>query len=61
MRVVIGIIVAAFGCYVFYKGFEIVGALIAVAGAWIGGALLLGIIFAVIALVIKFFFSDDGF
>ena len=60
-KVVIGIIVAAVGCFLFYKGFEVIGAIIAVAGAWIGGALLLAIIGAVIGLVIKFFFSDDSF
>ena len=60
-KVILGIIVAIVGCFLFYKGYELIGAIIAVAGAWIGGALLLGIIGAVIAFVIKFFFSDDSF
>lgn len=60
-KVILGIIVAIVGCFLFYKGYELIGAIIAVAGAWIGGALLLGIIGAVIAFVIKIFFSDDSF
>lgn len=60
-KVILGIIVAIVGCFLFYKGFEIIGAIIAVAGACIGGSLLLGIIGAVIAYVIKILFSDDSF